>query len=1461
MPELRILWTALPRAAYDNHLVLDVFVSHRLGVDGHPDAAFVLSDFPEAMDWPAQVANHLSFAVELSTGGPVVAATRIPWTDAGEAVDLHPPTWQRLFPPTTPVEPWTRRHPGSRPIFSFPVTAVADYIKDRYKIAGQKSAIDPTADDDLDEIADDLGGLLDTRPDAERPQPTSETTGGETTGGGPAASPQPLGCLTAPFAWLIWLVHRLRQILFGGPPPGPQPSTEGPTPPPVSVTPKVVTYTFPPPGAGPIAPAVAAIEQHVAATGVSPPAGWTPPGSSLSPETVAVAGAWRFYRRPESEPPRTARPNAALVPPPPPMPRWDFHQRMGALGDYPGLLHRLGIVIRLRMPRPATPPSSVRLIPHWDGQPMAQRDLTPRTCCVLDGDSFLAEAQTGSDLRNGFLDLTGASEHSIGPAGFRMLVVDADGAALKLVHTAASLVRRRHARLHGLVRDQQQPEGLAALRTAGIAIVRDGHAAALKARLEHLDAVAPATRDDAPEELFYDHVVRGFRVEVHDLSGPAPADWRSLCERNGTYHLLADDGTVQDKFQIADQGYVKRTAATSADAESSPLYVHEALVRWTGWSLVAPRPGRRIKPVEGTFREDGRTVPTQREVAVPPAQEVRPELHMAATFRAVDGSLPRLRLGGRYRFRLPAVDLAGESQPVSDVTPVSDAITYRRFEPLAPPALLPAAPFMAGESTERLVIRSDVTRTADDYATHILKPINGDYRADAVRHVFPAKITSDQAEQHGCLDGAIGSADPAQVERGWNVSLRADNALSITSLRSLDDPDVSAPFGEPGARPIAGSVQTYAINTYDGPLPTPYLPDPLAAAVVLRGLPAVAAIPAGATLDVQPVLGAAGRVCLVPFEDEHWPEVPSFRIRVIERPGIVDAVTGAQSFTHADDPPHWDPVTRVLTVFLAKGQTAEVPYSSVPRGDRLDWLGAAKWLAATAGSDLERQMALGCHWMVSPARALTLVHAVPQPLAPASLSSGDAAKTPGATLATVSGRMRLDPATTGQVTLLAVWEDKVDDGMATALVTVPGTAVLDTFAVSLPLVEGTAADTAFPPKLPPSEPVAVVHARHEFGDTGHRLVDYRLRASTRFREYFPAELQGLPKPDGSDGFSRIGDSCIVSVPNSEPPIAPSLRYAIPSFGWDAPDPQPLATWTSFARTRSGGGIRVFLDRPWFMSGPGEQVGVVVARPGQKLPDTIGSQLGVDPTWSSAFAPKMPVLAAAMFSGGAIHPDVALRDGTHVDVVGYEPSLDLDRNQWFVDVSIDMAALPAPYWPFVRLAVTRFQPESIEGAMASKVMLADPIQLAPDRRLTVAVAGTDVIVRVSGRGPAQRGQNLMLIALDVADNPDPDELAWRPVGSAAGGPEVSDPVEARLGDAVRPTHAGGELRWDRTLQMPGPRGDRPLRVIVRELELREADPDVVEARFAVVGAATPIAAELIRSRQLPRVVYADSVRLA
>jgi hypothetical protein len=235
----------------------------------------------------------------------------------------------------------------------------------------------------------------------------------------------------------------------------------------------------------------------------------------------------------------------------------------------------------------------------------------------------------------------------------------------------------------------------------------------------------------------------------------------------------------------------------------------------------------------------------------------------------------------------------------------------------------------------------------------------------------------------------------------------------------------------------------------------------------------------------------------------------------------------------------------------------------------------------------------------------------------------------------------------------------------------------------------------------------------------------------------------------------------------------------------------------------------------------------------------------------------------MFSGGSAHPDILLEDGaSRVDVVGYDPILDVARNQWYADVTVDMAALPeGSYAPFIRLAVCRFQPESVPKTYASKVVLAEFVQLAPDRLLEATVAGNQVTVVVTGRGPRHGPSNDMIIALDEADGTNPDELDWRPLGSAPG-PSVPDDLDARLADAVAPTSLADGFKWQKTLTIPGTRGTQRLRLIVREVEFRRGDDDPSLSAEAVPGqmASEAVLAGVFERRLIPRIVYADAVRL-
>jgi len=361
-------------------------------------------------------------------------------------------------------------------------------------------------------------------------------------------------------------------------------------------------------------------------------------------------------REPLPDPP-FPEPDVNDVPPPPPTPDWDFHRALGALGDYPRLLERLGLVVVLRIPRPAAVPSWLRVHASFAGTaPTSQ--VSPRTNCVIDGNRFLAATQAGSELYDGALDLRGIDDRlRNSSARFDLVQVDSDGAALKAIIAAASHDRRRQLEglnlfaLHRLVpleaglpadpppSPPPAPSTVAANRTAGIAVVHADRGYFLRERLLHIRALQQSQSTD-PGDLYADDLVRGFHVNVWDSD---TGDWDSLCKRKGRYRLVDDAGTLVQQFSLDDTGYIKRTAAASQpDDAGSDLYVHESIVRWTGWSLVAPFPGRTIVPVPGTRVVNGRTVPTQDESVDARVSKAPPGFRLETRFAPQPGSLPRL---------------------------------------------------------------------------------------------------------------------------------------------------------------------------------------------------------------------------------------------------------------------------------------------------------------------------------------------------------------------------------------------------------------------------------------------------------------------------------------------------------------------------------------------------------------------------------------------------------------------------------------------------------------------------------------------------------------------------------------------------------------------------------------------------------------------------------------------------
>ncbi|MFO0887940.1 MAG: hypothetical protein U0790_02215 [Isosphaeraceae bacterium] len=1015
----------------------------------------------------------------------------------------------------------------------------------------------------------------------------------------------------------------------------------------------------------------------------------------------------------------------------------DFHQIVAAMSSYPTLLRRLGIVVDLVL----------------DLSQFTQASDAPLATTVKFPDEILPVAATKhvSPVTHAGLSITafGAVSHPTGavsppalkpnefrvvdrlldldPSRFALLQADVDGAGLKLMGFARSLRRLvpEEDRVDPTTRFEKEL-GVPSLRTTGLMLVHRGRGAMLEDRFATNWEKNYLAEQGAQPELWAEDLVRGLRFDVWDQT---TRRWRSLCRREATYEV----GGVPP-FTVEEEGTVRLGATGWPGPRDKPdvIYLHEAVVSWTGWSLAAPPPGRAIWRDDPDATEENQTVPG----AEP---ELLPGIAFQSRFGASPGSLPRLRFGRSYRLRARVVDLAGNSLPPKeeDFGPeqlAQNAQPFLRYEPVAAPVIAlvkrqdgtierPAE----GESMHRVAIRS-LNNTSADNAVPTTQV--------ARRFAVPPQVSVKDAEHHGMLDVG-GRVDPATFDLLANRKDRDSsdpNAALIVERLSMQGPTDQAP------------VETAFAVYRDGHALT-YLPDPLAEVVAARifGHPGIA----DTTIISIP---------LYPNPIGAWPEIQPFKIEVFEDPSVT---------------PHFDETSRVLRVPLAKADRASVRLSMQlsPEATR-EKMGIWQWLTKQEQQALEPLARDGQHWMLTPWRTVEVVHAVQRPLIAPVMDKMVVSRSKNKpTSATPQFIATCSIKSTDRVDLLAEWHEPSDDPSAPKSL--------------LAAVDRSHGDVAFTIKITDAASYAqkrdghkgggiaehtiegpdligvniprdlMLEKRHEFGDTRYRRVEYWLEATTKFREYMPSALLTQVGADGEqqptdEHIKVIGPRTVTWIPNSAPPPAPEVLYVVPTFGWvRSTDAQGNASsW------RRGGGLRVYLNRPWNDSGYGEMLAVVLPPPTfagdpETKPDgrpykKYATQWGNDPIWESPFvaglAPtrsSFPLARTAPDPNGSWLPKCAPRtecdqkpepfnvtkglspggqySGDFVEIAPHDVFYDEERRLWYCDIEVDQGA---SYWPFIRLALARYHPTSVSGAHLSDVVLADLMPLTADRWINV-----------------------------------------------------------------------------------------------------------------------------------------------
>lgn len=1006
----------------------------------------------------------------------------------------------------------------------------------------------------------------------------------------------------------------------------------------------------------------------------------------------------------------------------------DFHQIVTGLAQHPLLLRLTGLVADLEVDRDAFPPGpqtaeiSVRV--SWDSLPETAAggvtilsDVEPRTLTVLDGRVFEAASTTPTDPPqvDGFVKLM---EH-----GYDVSQLDVNGAALKLRQFAVNMFQLPPVTAAAPgdetasdpVAAQPERTGTPALRSGGLTLARRRRAAELEGRFARSGALDDALTAGTSILLHQEDLLRGYHVEVLDETAK---EWRALGRRDTHYTFVSDHATVESKDN---EGTVRLAASGSADENNADiLKLYEGLFTWSGWSLAAPPIGRVVAGDDSVRDADGGA----------------PEgLPLEVDHYVHPRSLPSLRFGRRYSFRLRVVDLAGNARRFNARLPSppraqTERIMYLRFEPVGAPtiALVGSGATVAfpgaGEDLATVAIRSLNATEADNAVASLER---------AARHVVPPLSSQRHAEQHGMLDNG-GRIDPTTY------------ALLVSRDASVAE----------ATHPITGKGYPAAPAGFA----LPFLPDPLALESVIRiyGRTAPESLE---TIRVPWYPGGAA-----------WPNARPFRLDVFE------PASGATAAA-----PEFDEASGVLHMPLAKADQARVRIGHLVSDEGLTLLGLWRWALARVSTDAAAQARLtdlardGQHWMLTPWRDIEIVHAVQKPLVVPKIEALSILRSPGSTVASLAFETPIDTRSTEKLDLVGRWLEPIDSLAQTG----PRSSIGGghrAAELKLERLEAPGVTPAGRRRWTQRGPVS-----HDFGDTRYRRVGYKLTATTRFTRFLPAPLQD---PVRADELTVTSDETIGFVPNAAPPPAPDVVYVIPTFGWSR-----SGNDTDERSWRDGGGLRVYLRRPWLVSGYMEMLAVVLPRAGELSAEpshsTFVTQWGADPSWRSApiheAAPPPNRFALAVTEGPIPHerldPVIPEREADLpaepfpvtglrlpgvptmplVDVAPHLVGWDAERGLWYADIVVDPGAT---YAPFIRLALARYQPISAPGAHLSPVATTEVVQLLPDR--LAVLTRTDPLtchVGVYGHGPQHR-HPAVEFAVERLPNAATTDLAWEPL---------------------------------------------------------------------------------------------------
>ena len=1002
---------------------------------------------------------------------------------------------------------------------------------------------------------------------------------------------------------------------------------------------------------------------------------------------------------------------------------YDFNEIISILLNYPALLRKLGLIIDIEVKDTAKTQGTFNVSLKTQGLQGESWEFhaAPLTRCVADKNGFYAASRTDSGIAPGGM-LAFDDENQ-----YRLMQTDVIGGGFRNIQYTAVL--------SPIIKSRTEAAALPAERTIGIGMRMIDRVAKQEKRFETIqnldsqcftsDGVMVNGTGPNPPILYAYDLFRGFRPDtaVYDEKSKS-WKWYSLCRRdvqyfigNDTINCKPDKGDSPDDEGVVTAGLVKQQTEDDINGIETH-HMLENIFRWSGWSLCVPLPSD--EPVPGDVCGPGAGVPDNAGSQL--------GLNVKTRISVTCGSLPLLRFGKKYRFRARTADIAGNglSWNSKDETHASPEVTFRRYEPVPTPVMhekIAFGPDLPGESLETLVIRSNYDTEKEDQPTR--------------REFYPPPTTLPLAEYHGMFDvkGSFDGNEARRVVKEYIEPLKNNKQFSskyitdplamgvvFKGLPGLDDPVFKCKFSSTGDK-WPENLNKLSIKIVEGSKPperkgdeiTVYLPKAEQIKISYSSLINDTGLNNMAQWgrmqkykQLSPGNSLAGKLITTAKTEAlrglHSMFTPKREIKLV----------------HAVRQPMEEPV--MVPVFDPDNRKKD----SMRRNPDATWCyldGAIQVHGKSTGS-----VDVYAYWTEfiddpesnegvkkTPVKQHVLRSEVHLSGSSSKSSSGgfvNYMEKPGKGalfLGTQINEVVVRPMKKRKKEIKEVNPAAYELANSYNLQKVWGEDRIKLVAkvnnINTAAVEGILKSIA---------------PRHEFVDTKHRAIVYEVEGTTRFREYFgpmrggkmavqimtskvaqlASHLSPLPKADPQEAnFRRKGPkTTTIHIPSAARPAPVRVAYAIPTFGWE-----PLKKEEKkLIRTRRGNGIRVFFEGPWFSSGEDELLGAVVLGTKMSLTDKLKpyvSQWGSDPIWKTESLPSdtpgvLHFRGAVEAANGLSLAEMedATQDKRGLSVIGFGATYDRNRRLWYSDIEMTPGK---SYFPFVRLALARYQPYSVE----------------------------------------------------------------------------------------------------------------------------------------------------------------------